>query len=196
MKKLELPPCRTARSCHGTAYSDRVSSKLAAPDTHLCRCLAYRLHRHAGHDDRGAYLAHRFRRIQGANHGHGFRNWALGVRDPEFVSDERGTAAQKVLLAKAAWAVLSFRKLPVGDPEAASAEKQAGVTLPNGPLFRFHVFRWGKEVDEANTTGNQGKPAYVVRVEMLEEAIAYASGSVVLLRRDGGTWTKDTSMPT
>lgn len=122
--------------------------------------------------------------------------WALGVRDPEFVGDKLGTATQKVLQAKSRWAVLSFRKMPPGDAEAAAAESQAGSALPEGPLFRFHVFRWGKESAETDAKAGQGQPTYTVRVEMLEEAIAYVSGSVVLLQRNGGTWSKDTSMPT
>lgn len=122
--------------------------------------------------------------------------WALGIHDPDFVGDERQSATQQVLAAKAAWAVLSFRKIPAGDAESAFAEKQARATLPRGPRFRFHVFRWGKELAESDEGGNRGKATYSVRVEMLEEAIAYVSGPMVLLQRDGGAWTKDTSMPT
>jgi len=122
--------------------------------------------------------------------------WALGIRDPEFVGDKSLTATQKVLAAKAAWAVLSFRKILPGDAELAAAEEQSGASLLKGALFRFHLFRWGKDLAESDEKGNQGKPAYSVRVEMLEEATAYMSGSVVLLQRNGGTWTKDTSMPT
>jgi hypothetical protein len=123
--------------------------------------------------------------------------WALGIHDPDVVGDKRLSSTQKVLTAKAAWAVLSFRKIQLGDAELAAAEKQADATLPKGPLFRFHVFRWGRELAELDEGGgNQGKAKYSVRVEMLEEAIAYVSGLMVLLQRNGGAWTQDTSMPT
>lgn len=122
--------------------------------------------------------------------------WALGIRDPEFVADKQMSAALKVLTAKAAWAVLSFRKVLPGDAGLADAERLSGTTLSQAPLFRFHVFRWGRETAESDANGNQGKPTYSVRVEMLEEAIAYVGGTVVLLQRNGGAWTKDASMPT
>ena len=122
--------------------------------------------------------------------------WALGIRDPDYVADKRLTAVQKVLTAKAAWAVLSFRKVLRDDLELAAAEGLSGATLSKAPFYRFHVFRWGREEAESDPRGNQGKPAYSVRVEMLEEAIAYVGGTVVLLQRNGGVWTKDTSMPT
>ncbi|MCF8534191.1 MAG: hypothetical protein K9G48_14375 [Reyranella sp.] len=122
--------------------------------------------------------------------------WALGIRDPEFVGDKDLDAHDKILAAKAAWAVLSFRKILPGDPELAIAEKQSGTPLPKRPLFRFHVFRWGRETPESDVKSNPAKPTYSVRVEMLEEAIAYVGGPVVLLQRHGGAWTADTSMPT
>jgi hypothetical protein len=122
--------------------------------------------------------------------------WALGIHDPDFVGDKRVTAEQKVLTAKSAWAVLSFRKVLPGDAELASAAKEAGGTLPSGPLYRFHVFRWGKETPDSSRKDDKGKVKYSVRVEMLEEAIAYVGVPAVLLQRNGGTWTIDTSMPT
>lgn len=124
--------------------------------------------------------------------------WALGIRDPEFVDDKDKIllAPHKILAAKAAWAVLSFRKVLPSDAELAAAEKQAGTALTKRPLFRFHVFRWGREVAETDAKTNPGKPTFSVRVEMLEEAIAYVGGPVVLLQRHGGAWTTDTSMPT
>jgi hypothetical protein len=122
--------------------------------------------------------------------------WALGIHDPAFVGDETLTATQKVLTAKAAWAVLSFRKVLPGDAEYASAAKQSGTTLLVGPIYRFHVFRWGKETPDSSEKDSRGNIKFTIRVEMLEEAIAYVSVPAVLIQRNGGTWTADTSMPT
>ena len=122
--------------------------------------------------------------------------WALGIRDPDFATDKHMTAVQKVLTAKAAWATLSFRKVLAGDPDLAAAEKQSGVALSKAPLYRFHVFRWGRETPESTAGSNPDKLRFIVRVEMLEEAIAYVGGTEVLLQRNGGAWATDRSMPT
>jgi hypothetical protein len=121
--------------------------------------------------------------------------WSLGIHDPEFkgdperMGDERQTATQKILIAKGAWAVLSFRPIPAGDSAMAEASQQTGAWPAAGPFFRVHVYRWGKQMPVADDM-------YRVRVEMLEEAIAYVAGTQVLLQRNGGSWVLDTSMPT
>jgi len=121
--------------------------------------------------------------------------WCLGIRDPDFkddpesIGDHRVTARQKVLIAKGSWAVLSFRSIPGTDSAMAEAWQQAGGRPAAAPFFRFHIYRWGKEIPVPNDM-------YRVRVEMLEEAIAYVAGTHVLLQRNGGSWVLDTSMPT
>lgn len=121
--------------------------------------------------------------------------WSLGIHDPTFQADPESagdagqTAPQKVVAAKAEWAVLSFRAADESDADMAQAWRTTGRRPPDGPLHRFHVFRWGRESPAPNDM-------YHVRVEMLEEAIAYVSGTTVWLQRNGGAWTLDTSMPT
>jgi hypothetical protein len=121
--------------------------------------------------------------------------WSLGIHDPDFKDDPESMGAykraarQKVLMAKGAWAVLSFRSIAGTDSAMAKAWQQAGVPPAAGPFFRVHVYRWGKETPSPNDM-------YRVRVEMLEEAIACVAGTQVLLQRDGGSWVLDRSMPT
>jgi hypothetical protein len=121
--------------------------------------------------------------------------WSLGIHDPDFkddpesLGDDRRTAVQKILYAKALWAVLSFRSVSETDSVMAEAWQQANRRPASGPFFRVHVYRWGKQTAAPNDM-------YRVRVEMLEEAIAYVAGTHVLLQRNGGSWALDTSMPT
>jgi acetylornithine deacetylase/succinyl-diaminopimelate desuccinylase-like protein len=116
--------------------------------------------------------------------------WSLGIHDPDFFRDhDEKDAVPKILRAKAAWAVLSFRVVDADDPEVTAAEQAAGVQLAGPRRYRFHVYRWGDESPD---------PADIdtVLVEMLEQAIVYVSGNTVLLQREGGPWTADSSMPT
>ena len=121
--------------------------------------------------------------------------WSLGIHDPTFkddpksMGDDARTAPQKIVAAKATWAVLSFRTLLEPDEGMTEAWQQAGGLLAAGPYYRFHVFRWGNQIPAPNDM-------YKVRVQMLEEAIAYVAGTKVVLQRDGGSWTLDASMPT
>jgi hypothetical protein len=121
--------------------------------------------------------------------------WSLGIHDPDFKDDpeskgnDRQTAPEKVVAAKAAWAVLSFSSIPANDSSMAEAWQQASGQPAAGPFYRFHVYRWGKETAAPNDM-------YRVRVEMLEEAIAYVAATRVVMQRNGGAWLLDTSMPT
>lgn len=113
--------------------------------------------------------------------------WALGIRDPDFTGENR---VNRIVRAKAAWAVLSFRAISADDEGLAEAKRQVpGAVLPEGRRYAFHVYRWGKE---------QPDPADIrkAHVEMLEEANLFVVGNTVLLRRADGPWTIDTSMPT
>jgi hypothetical protein len=116
--------------------------------------------------------------------------WALGIHDPELVQKYgEKEAVYKVLRAKAAWAVLSFRKLPASDTDVAAAEQATGTRLSGQRRYIFHVYRWGKEIPDPDNL-------QIVYLEMLEQAFAYVAGDTVLLRHDGGSWTTDRSMPT
>jgi hypothetical protein len=116
--------------------------------------------------------------------------WSLGIHDPDFKGDKDQTAAAKVLAAKAEWAVLSFRPAAADDPELAAGQTATRAQLDGPRHYRFHVYRWDrKETPDPNDLR-------IVLVEMLEEATAYVGGNVVMLKRGGGPWTIDKSMPT
>jgi hypothetical protein len=94
-----------------------------------------------------------------------------------------------VLLAKAAWAVLSFRSLKADDPGLRAAEEAAGAKLEGSRRYAFQVYRWGKErLDPADMNS--------VLLEVLEQAAAYVAGNTVLIQRENGPWAIDRSMPT
>jgi len=109
--------------------------------------------------------------------------WGLGIHDPDI------KPVYKVLQAKAAWAVLSFRALKADEPGLAEAEQATGVRLPGPRRYFFHVYRWG----DLNHNPDDMR---IVFVDMLEQAFAYVSGNTVLIQRDGGPWTVDQTMPT
>jgi hypothetical protein len=116
--------------------------------------------------------------------------WGLGIHDPDFVKQYGDKdAVNKVLRAKAAWAVLSFRAVKSDEPGLAAAEQATGVRLAGPRRYFFHVYRWGKQIADPDDMR-------VVFMEMLEQGIAYVSGNTVLLRHDDGPWTTDRSMPT
>lgn len=108
--------------------------------------------------------------------------WSLGIRG------NQGNVNQ-VLRDKAAWAVLSFRVIPVNDPELVKIAAQTGARLdPRRHYYRFEVFRWGQ---------HNPNPARLrsVLVDIQEEAMAYSDGRQVILKR-GGSWKLDTTIPT
>jgi hypothetical protein len=116
--------------------------------------------------------------------------WALGIHDPDFVAKYgEPEAVYKVLQAKAAWAVLSFRAIEAVDPGLAAAERAAGIRLKDPRRYSFEIYRWGKEIPDPGDMR-------ILFLEVLEQASAYVSGNTVLLRRAGGSWTIDQSMPT
>ena len=116
--------------------------------------------------------------------------WALGIHDPEFVMKHGEEAATyKVIQAKAAWAVMSFRVVDAADAAMRAAEQVAKMELTGERRYAFQIYRWGKELPNPNEL-------HTVLVEVLEQANAYVSDSTVLIQRDNGAWTIDRSMPT
>ena len=109
--------------------------------------------------------------------------WGLGIHDPDI------TPVYKVIQAKAAWAVLSFRTVKSDDSGLAVAERATGVKLSGPRRYYFHIYRWGE-------LSHDPDDLRIVFVDMLEQAFAYVSGNTVLLRRGDGSWTADQSMPT
>lgn len=117
--------------------------------------------------------------------------WAVGVHDPEFYkrAKDHDDAMHKILRAKAAWAVLSFRPAKAHDAEAAEAMRAAGGRLSGPFLWRVQMFRWGVQTVDPDDI-------MILLVEVLEQAVVYTDGRTSLVRRDTGSWTLDSSMPT
>ena len=122
--------------------------------------------------------------------------WGLGIHDPDFKPDDSGpkdrrqTAPQKVVAAKAKWAVLSFTKSGLKDPALVAAYRQAGVEPKSDRCYRFHMYLW--EGEEAPVPGNM----YDVRIKMTQETMAYASGTTVILQPPGKPWVGADPLPT
>ncbi|MFE5807641.1 twin-arginine translocation signal domain-containing protein [Streptomyces sp. NPDC056491] len=114
--------------------------------------------------------------------------WSLGIHDPDFTARFGDRAVIEILRAKSAWAVLSFTVAEAGDEELARAQQAAGGRLSGPRRYRFRVYRPGTE---------RRDPADIqkVLVEITQDVTAYTDGRTVLLRRDGGPWTRDTSIP-
>ncbi|WP_327266286.1 twin-arginine translocation signal domain-containing protein [Streptomyces sp. NBC_01232] len=114
--------------------------------------------------------------------------WSLGIHDPDFTARFGDRAVIEILKAKSAWAVLSFTVAEAGDEELARAQQAAGGRLSGPRRYRFRVYRPGTE---------RRDPADIqkVLVEITQDVTAYTDGRTVLLRRDGGPWTRDTSIP-
>jgi hypothetical protein len=118
--------------------------------------------------------------------------WGLGIHDsnPEYSGDKRRTEPQKVLAAKAKWAVLSFRTVAANDPGLAEAQAAAGSRLSGSKFYFFHIYRWdGPEMADPHNL-------QMVLVKMAEEVTAYIAGTDALLKCEGQQWKIDTSMPT
>jgi hypothetical protein len=115
--------------------------------------------------------------------------WGLGIHDPDVVAGDGLTATERVITAKARWAVLSFRKVRADNKDLIQAAGTAGWRINRPELYFFHVYRWeGKEFTDPGDL-------HKVLVRMAEEATAYVSGTDVLIRREGQPWKLDTSMP-
>ena len=95
----------------------------------------------------------------------------------------------KVLRAKAAWAVLSFRVVAPDDAGLVAAENATGIRLAGARRYFFGIYRWGAEIPDPNDMRK-------VFVEIIEEATVYVAAGTTLLRRGNGPWTTDRSMPT
>jgi hypothetical protein len=118
--------------------------------------------------------------------------WSLGIHDPEIERQHPGhheLAMIQIVAAKSKWAVLSFQAVAPRDASLAAAERATGARLAGPRRYRFEVFRWGRQSPDP-------QDMKVVLVEMLESAVVYVDGGTVLIRRDEGSWTHDTSIPT
>ncbi len=101
-----------------------------------------------------------------------------------------------ILRCKAAWAVLNFNIVQVGDLAFLAAKKEAGPApkeykMDGGQIFHFHVFRWNPEKPETVMPTDFRK----VKVEMLERATFYVSNNSVLMKNNDGQWKWGTGLP-
>lgn len=117
--------------------------------------------------------------------------WGLGIHDAnrEYFGENGKTLPEKVLFAKAKWAVLSFRIVTANDPGLAEAQAAAGSRLSGSRLYFFHLYRWNgpERTDPDNLQ--------MVLVKMAEEVTAYVAGTDSLLKFEGQPWKIDKSMP-
>jgi hypothetical protein len=117
--------------------------------------------------------------------------WSLGIHDPEIQKHAKNheDGLHKIVREKSAWAVLSFRAAKADDPELTQAEHATGAKFSGPRLYRFDVFRWGKQTSDPSDL-------QTVFVEMLDRTTAYVDGTAVLLKRGKNPWKLDRSMPT
>ncbi|MBX7250075.1 MAG: hypothetical protein K1X35_13650 [Caulobacteraceae bacterium] len=117
--------------------------------------------------------------------------WALGIHDPDFVERFGGhgdRAAVEVLTAKAGWAVASFRAVAPDDPSLAAAERAAGGRLM-GRTYAFRLYVPREEIPDPEDQ------QFVLVSADGDEVVAYAGGGRALVKRGGGAWIHDASMP-
>jgi hypothetical protein len=118
--------------------------------------------------------------------------WALGIHDPAIErqhAPHHEQAMIEIMAEKSAWAVRSFQPVPARDAALAAAERAAGVQVPGPRRYRFEVYRWGKQSPDPGDLRT-------VLVEMLETAVAYVGGDVVIIRRGDGPWMRGEPIPT
>jgi hypothetical protein len=127
--------------------------------------------------------------------------WALGIHDPEIMREarDRESGLIAIIAAKSKWAVRSFQTVERRQAELTQAlnatrrrggrGRAAGAGFVGPHRYRVEIYRWGGQIPDPDDMN-------VVLVEMLERAVMYVDGGSVLVRRDNGPWTLDTSIPT
>lgn len=119
--------------------------------------------------------------------------WALGIHPVDSTVD---SVIRGILREKARWALQSFRTVEPRDKEELSAAIAAAGADPALKWeYRFFLFTANGQ--------SQDKARSETRVLVKDRVVAYtarAAGdpnkAVVLLQRNGGQWTLDTTMPT
>ncbi|MCJ0869719.1 hypothetical protein [Streptomyces sp. AP-93] len=115
--------------------------------------------------------------------------WSLGIHDPDFVTRFGARAVIEILKAKSAWAVVSFTTVDADDTGLAQAQQATGSRLTGTRRYRVRVYRPGTESRDPSDIQK-------VLVEIEEDVLAFTDGTAVLLRRGGGPWTRDATIPT
>jgi hypothetical protein len=81
---------------------------------------------------------------------------------------------------KAAWSVVSFRKVATTDAELKQAQTQSGASL-QGDIYRFQLYRHGTSALDSTNPRKR-------RVQILETSIFYVDALKILLKRGTGSW--------
>jgi len=117
--------------------------------------------------------------------------WALGIRDEDFLRryNTEENALNRLHLAKSRWTVVSFRKLDEPDSELQSAEREIHARLEPRHLYRFHVYRAGRQVTDSQDVKK-------VLVEMQDQVLLYVDSVNVVLRYKGGRWLREKTILT
>jgi hypothetical protein len=114
--------------------------------------------------------------------------WALGIEFPWHLHNGNPETSyfqkiQTFLQAKAKWSVFSFTKSDSDrrDPRLREAEHESGVELLGDVVYRFEVYRWGRDVQNPKVFWQRW-------VEVLDEATLYTDLTHVLLRYRDDRW--------
>jgi hypothetical protein len=81
---------------------------------------------------------------------------------------------------KAAWSVVSFRKVAATDAELKQAQTQSGASL-QGDIYRFQLYRHGASALDSTNPRKR-------RVQILETSMFFVDALRVLLKRGTGNW--------
>jgi hypothetical protein len=127
--------------------------------------------------------------------------WALGITDKKFFNpdnwkvgpehadefaegDADSMAANRLQLAKAKWAVASFRKVSDKDPELRAACEKAQSADAGSDWYRLVIYRFDEKetVDPTNFR--------FLLIEMHDTVLFYVNRKTVLFQPEGKGWTK------
>ena len=127
--------------------------------------------------------------------------WALGITDKKFFNpdnwkvgpdhtdtftenDSDSMAANRLQLAKAKWAVASFRKVSDKDPELGAACEKTQSAVAGSDWYRLVIYRYGEKeiVDPTNFR--------FLLIDMHDTVLFYVNRKTVLFQPEGKGWTK------
>lgn len=104
---------------------------------------------------------------------------ALGIKEEDFYKPgvDEVEAFGQIVIAKAKWNVLSFRKVAVNDAELKEAQTKTNTVL-QGDVYRFQVYQPGERRSE-------GKK---VLVDIKEMVTLFVGSLRILSKKDKGAW--------
>lgn len=127
--------------------------------------------------------------------------WALGITDKKFFNpdnwkvgpdhtdtftdnDSESMVANRLQLAKAKWAIASFRKVSDKDPELRAACEKTQSAVAGSDWYRLVIYRYDEKeiVDPTNFR--------FLLIEMHDTVLFYVNRKTVLFQPEGKGWTK------